>query len=76
MMVILIAILDVFKDLHGLLDPLHAELPDVVKPADERADKGRSGLRCQECRRLFPVVSEIPVMLLDEAIPAEDGTAP
>ncbi len=26
------------------------------------------GLRCGKCGRLFPIVSEIPVMLLDEAV--------
>ncbi len=28
------------------------------------------GLRCSECHRTFPIVSDIPVMLLDEALPA------
>jgi uncharacterized protein YbaR (Trm112 family) len=26
------------------------------------------GLRCPKCRRLYPIVSEIPVMLIEEAI--------
>jgi uncharacterized protein len=26
-----------------------------------------SGLRCERCRRVYPVVDDIPVMLVDEA---------
>jgi len=26
-----------------------------------------SGLRCDQCRRIYPVVDDIPVMLVDEA---------
>jgi len=29
------------------------------------------GLRCTVCRRTYPIVSDIPVMLIDEALPAE-----
>jgi hypothetical protein len=29
------------------------------------------GLRCTRCKRTFPIVSDIPVMLIDEALPAE-----
>ena len=29
------------------------------------------GLRCVKCRRMYPVVSDIPVMLVDEAF--DDG---
>ena len=29
------------------------------------------GLRCSACRRVYPIVSDIPVMLVDEALPAE-----
>ncbi len=28
------------------------------------------GLRCAACSRVYPVVSDIPVMLVDEALPA------
>lgn len=35
---------------------------------------GGAGLRCAECRRVFPIQDEIPVMLMDEAIP-EDAPA-
>lgn len=30
------------------------------------------GLACTGCGRVYPVVSEIPVMLLDEALPPEE----
>jgi len=30
------------------------------------------GLRCTSCRRVYPIVSEIPVMLVDEALSAEE----
>ncbi|HQT95514.1 MAG TPA: Trm112 family protein, partial [Thermoanaerobaculaceae bacterium] len=29
------------------------------------------GLKCASCRRVYPIVSDIPVMLIDEALPAE-----
>jgi uncharacterized protein YbaR (Trm112 family) len=29
------------------------------------------GLRCGECKRTYPIVSDIPVMLIDEALPAQ-----
>jgi uncharacterized protein YbaR (Trm112 family) len=28
------------------------------------------GLRCTSCRKVYPIVSDIPVMLVDEALPA------
>ena len=33
------------------------------------------GLRCTRCDRVYPVVSGIPVMLVDEALAAEEITA-
>ena len=35
------------------------EVPDI-----------HEGLRCTECHKTYPIVSDIPVMLLDEALPA------
>lgn len=29
------------------------------------------GLRCTSCRKTYPIVSDIPVMLVEEALPAE-----
>ena len=31
----------------------------------------QDGLKCSDCGRVSPIVSEIPVMLVDEALPAE-----
>jgi hypothetical protein len=31
------------------------------------------GLACDSCRLLYPVVDDIPVMLIDEARPLDDG---
>jgi len=32
--------------------------------------KDGEGLRCETCRLVYPVVDDIPVMLIDEAKPA------
>ncbi len=32
------------------------------------------GLLCKKCKLVFPVKDEIPVMLLDEAVPEKDWT--
>jgi uncharacterized protein YbaR (Trm112 family) len=29
------------------------------------------GLKCGACQKIYPIVSDIPVMLIDEALPAE-----
>jgi len=31
----------------------------------------REGLQCSRCRHTFPIVSDIPVMLLDESLPPQ-----
>ena len=31
----------------------------------------QDGLKCSSCRRVYPIVSDIPVMLIDEALSAE-----
>lgn len=41
-------------------DKFRDEVPEV-----------HEGLRCRTCRRTYPIVSDIPVMLIDEALPAE-----
>ncbi len=34
-------------------------------------EKGQQGLKCDKCKRIYPIKEGIPVMLIDEAIPAE-----
>jgi uncharacterized protein YbaR (Trm112 family) len=33
--------------------------------------KDDHGLKCAKCKRIYPIKDGIPVMLIDEAIPAE-----
>ena len=33
-----------------------------------------AGLRCDTCRRVYPIKDDIPVMLIDEATVEADGT--
>ncbi len=32
----------------------------------------REGLRCTSCGKVYPIVSDIPVMLVEEALPPEE----
>ncbi|MCP5049144.1 MAG: Trm112 family protein [bacterium] len=32
---------------------------------------GEHGLKCDNCKRIYPIKEGIPVMLIDQAIPAE-----
>lgn len=34
-----------------------------------------SGLKCTECRRVYPVRDDIPVMLVDEAVVEDEESA-
>lgn len=59
-------------ELIPLPDPLRVEL--VERYRDQFRDgepEVREGLRCERCGRVYPIVSDIPVMLVDEAVPAE-----
>ena len=38
-----------------------------------RAEDGGTALTCDSCRLRYPVVDDIPVMLIDEASPLEAG---
>ncbi len=55
------------------LDPKLLEVlacPACKLPVTLLPDGG--GLRCDGCRRIYPVVDDIPVMLIDEAV--DDST--
>lgn len=63
------------------LDP---QLLDILAcPSDDHAplragapgDPDAEVLTCTSCGRRFPVVDGIPVLLLDEALPADGSTA-
>ena len=47
------------------------ELLDIlVCPEDKapvRLTPDQSGLKCEQCRRVYPIKDDIPVMLVDEA---------
>ncbi len=59
------------------------ELPDAVRRRLEERYRDQFkdeepvvevGLRCTACGRVYPVVSDIPVMLLDDALAPEEVT--
>jgi hypothetical protein len=39
-------------------------------------DESKQTLTCTECRRVFPIRDGLPVLLLDEAVPADDTQPP
>jgi uncharacterized protein len=39
--------------------------PECKKPVRLAADS--SGLKCEECRRVYPIEDDIPIMLVDVA---------
>jgi len=44
--------------------------PECKKPVHPLADN--SGLKCEACKRVYPVRDDIPVMLLEEATKASE----
>jgi uncharacterized protein YbaR (Trm112 family) len=54
---------------HGMaVDPALLEIlvcPECKTPV--RVVKDGAGLKCDTCRRVYPVTDDIPVMLIDEA---------
>ena len=32
------------------------------------------GLLCEQCKLIYPIRNDIPIMMIEEAIPAEDQT--
>jgi hypothetical protein len=59
-------------ELVPLPDPTCKALVDRYRDKfrDEEPDV-HEGLRCTACHRTYPIVSDIPVMLIDEALPPE-----
>ena len=59
--------------------PIDKELLDILvcpackTPVEVTADK--DGLRCGDCRRIYPIRGDIPVMMLDQATVEGDGPA-
>ena len=50
------------------VDPVLLEIlvcPACKKPV--RLVQGGAGLKCDACRRVYPIKDDIPVMLIDEA---------
>ncbi len=57
--------------------PLRQELLEILacpacKSGVEPKPDG-SGLKCNECKRVYPIREDIPVMLIDEATVEEDS---
>lgn len=56
--------------------PLNKELLDILACPACRGEltllDGEEGLRCPACAVVYPVRDEIPVMLVEEAVAAED----
>lgn len=63
------------------LDPLLREILACPCPAHgalrdgTATDPHAAALTCAVCRRSFPIVDGIPVLLLDEALPGTGGPA-
>jgi uncharacterized protein YbaR (Trm112 family) len=56
------------------VDPALLEIlvcPDCKTPV--RLVNNGTGLRCDTCRRVYPIKDDIPVMLIDEATVESDG---
>lgn len=55
---------------------LNKELIDILvcpKCKDElELLPGETGLKCDSCNVVYPVKDEIPIMLVDEAVPADE----
>jgi uncharacterized protein YbaR (Trm112 family) len=51
--------------------PISKDLLDIlvcpVCKADLDLKKDQSGLKCVQCKRVYPIRDDIPVMLVDEA---------
>jgi len=58
------------------LMPISKELLDILAcpkcKGDVFLNEKEDGLVCESCRLLYPIKEEIPVMLIDEALPYKD----
>ena len=53
----------------ALTEPRRAEIRDRYREKFRGEEPVvEEGLRCVKCGRIYPIVSDIPVMLIDEAI--------
>lgn len=55
------------KELINILACPACKGPITVNPAED-------GLTCPKCEVVYPVKDEIPIMLVDQAIPTKDWT--
>ena len=55
--------------------PISNELLEILAcpkcKGDIRLSEDKAGLICDACRIMYPIKDEIPVMLIDEAIPLQ-----
>lgn len=55
--------------------PVSKELLDILCcpkcKGDIRLNQNRDGLICDSCKLMYPIKDDIPVMLIDEAIPVD-----
>jgi uncharacterized protein YbaR (Trm112 family) len=69
-------LLCVFQSLRKEVMPISEQLLEIlVCPADRARVELKpdgSGLKCVECKRVYPIRDDIPVMLIDEAKVEED----
>lgn len=55
--------------------PVSKELLDILCcpkcKGDIRLNDSKDGLVCESCRLVYPIKDDIPVMLIDEALPLD-----
>jgi uncharacterized protein YbaR (Trm112 family) len=60
-------------DLVEIAEPTRSMLVDRYREKfRDETPEVHEGLRCTSCRRTYPIVSDIPVMLIDEALPPQE----
>ena len=57
--------------------PVDAELLEILACANCKTPvklvNNGTGLKCEQCRRVYPIKDDIPVMLIDEALPGSEA---